>query len=112
MVNPKGFRVARYVFRVTSCELRGEIQTIAKFQLVLCFHLIRMLAIRNPKSHIRNRNNPKSNQGQSFEGQKNDPREFLASFQNETAAAGSPSMGYRIILTGILGGRASTASLK
>ncbi len=42
--------------------------------------------------------------GQSFEGQKNDPLESLASFQNALGAKGSPSIGYRITLTGVRGG--------
>src|SRR5210317_201023 len=54
---------------------------------------------------------PNSGYGQSFEGQKNDPPVSLASFQNALAAKGSPSMGYRIILTGIREGSRRMASL-
>jgi hypothetical protein len=68
--------------------------------------------IPNPKSKQSEIPDPKSNHGQSLEGQKNDPLVFLASFQNATAAAGSPSMGYRIMFTGVLEGRLSTAALK
>ena len=49
--------------------------------------------------------------GQSFDGQKNDPLVSLASFQKALAAKGSPSMGYKMILTGTRAGSRRIASL-
>ena len=54
---------------------------------------------------------PHSRHGQSLDGQKNDPLVFLANIQKALAANGSPSIGYRIILTGIRDGSRRTASL-
>ena len=41
--------------------------------------------------------------GQSLEGEKNEPRVSFARRQNESAASGSPSIGYKITLTGARG---------
>ncbi len=109
------------MFRVARCELSGDNQTNPKSQIPGpdLFYVVRLKALNFQAFQIgvikhgpSRQGGPKSSHGQSFEGQKNDPRLFLASFQNETAANGSPSMGYRIILTGTFGGRALTASLK
>ena len=58
---------------------------------------IQNLKSNNPPSAFRL---PTSGHGQSFEGLKNDPLVSAANFQNALAANGSPSIGYKMILTG------------
>ena len=53
---------------------------------------------------------PHSSHGQSLDGQKNDPLVSVASFQKALAAKGSPSMGYKMILTGTRDGSLGIAS--